>query len=406
MVDVLVVGGGPAGAATATWCARAGLAVIVVDRAVFPRHKACAEYLSPEAGRDLEALGVLGEVERAAPARLTGFRLVSDDGVAVTGRFAGGGARAYPPFRPYGLALPRATLDGIVLEAASRAGAEVRQGVALERLTWSDGAVTGAVIRDAATRQVVRARVVVGADGLHSRVARQLGVARAGVPRRLALVAHLSGVAGVSDVGEMFAQRGWYVGLADIGAGLTNVAMVVPLAEGRAAAPDPAGWLLARLRTIPELARRLAGAEIAREVLLTGPFARRARRVVLPGALLVGDAADFFDPFTGEGIFAALRGGRLAAEAIAAALGGGGARGAATTQALAPYAAARRRAFAGKWLLERIVGLGATRPALMRRFTHRLAAHAAVADLWVGAAGDTVPVRALFAPRHLAPLLV
>ena len=124
--------------------------------------------------------------------------------------------------------------------------------------------------------------------------------------------------------------------------------------------------------------------------------------MVRDGALLVGDAADFFDPFTGEGIFAALRGGRLAADAITAAL----TRGGATARGLAPYVPARRRAFAGKWLLERLVGLGATRPLLMRRFTHRLASRTAVADLWVGAAGDTVPVRALFAPRHLAPLLV
>ena len=77
----------------------------------------------------------------------------------------------------------------------------------------------------------------------------------------------------------------------------------------------------------------------------------------------------------------------------------------ATRAALRPYVSARRRAFLGKWVLERIVGLGATRPGLMRRFTHRLRSRTHVADLWVGAAGDTVPVRALFAPRHLLAFL-
>ena len=139
-----------------------------------------------------------------------------------------------------------------------------------------------------------------------------------------------------------------------------------------------------------------------RDVMIAGPFARRARSAIAPGALLVGDAADFFDPFTGEGIFAALRGGRLAADALSAALRAG----AATRAALAPYVAARRREFFGKWVLERLVGLAATHPALMRRFTHRLARRTHVADLWVGAAGDSVPLRALFAPRHLMALVV
>lgn len=399
-VDVLVVGGGPAGAATAAWCARAGLDVCVVDRARFPRHKACAEYLSPEAGRDLAALGVLEDVERAAPARLFGFRLVSDDGASVTGRFA---ASADAPWRGYGLALPRATLDTIVLGAARRAGAAVLHGVAFESLVREGAAVVGAVLRRGGEPWTVRARVVVGADGLYSRVARQLGVARAGRPRRLALVAHLAGVTGTGDVGEMFAQRGWYAGLADIGGGFTNIALVVPFSDAPRVAAGPEGFYLERLRRIPELARRLQGATVAREVMVTGPFARRARRATADGALLVGDAADFFDPFTGEGIFAALRGGRLAADAIVAAARDGGA---VTRERLAPYVAARRAAFAGKWLLERMVGLGAPRPFLMRRFTHRLAARPATCDLWVRAAGDTVPVRALFAPRHLLPLLV
>ena len=86
---MLVVGGGPAGASTAALAARGGLRVLLVDRAVFPREKPCAEYLSPEASRDLEDLGVLAEVEAAGAERLAGMRIVSDDGTAVTGRFAG-----------------------------------------------------------------------------------------------------------------------------------------------------------------------------------------------------------------------------------------------------------------------------------------------------------------------------
>jgi len=191
------------------------------------------------------------------------------------------------------------------------------------------------------------------------------------------------------------------VGLAPIGGGLVNVAMVVPESDARAIAADDVAFFLAKLRTLPELARRIAPARIARRVMVAGPFARRSRRAVADGALLVGDAADFFDPFTGEGIFAALRGGRLAADAMVAALAGAGP----SRSALAPYAAARRRQFLGKWILERVVGLGAVRPRLMRRFTSRLQRRQSVADLWVGAAGDSVPVRALFTPRHLAALV-
>ena len=396
--DVAVIGAGPAGAATAAHAARAGLRVLLVDRARFPRDKACAEYLSPEAARDLDELGVLPEIEAAGAERLHGFRLVSDDGASVSGRYAN---TPFTPYRPFGYALPRAALDPIVLGAARRAGAEVREGVALEHLVFENGRVAGAVLRDAAGPVPVKARAVVGTDGLNSRVARELGLARRGRLKRVALVAHLAGMRGMTDLGEMFAGPGWYVGFAPLGGGIVNAAMVVPQSEAAAGGKDHEAFFGDKLRTVPELADRLAGAKFARRVLLAGPFARRARSPVAEGALLVGDAADFYDPFTGEGIFAALRGGRLAAATLVKAL----ARGEATRRALAPYAAARRRAFFGKWLLERVVGHGATRPALMRRFTSRLSRRSGVADLWVGAAGDSVPVRALFAPRHLAALV-
>lgn len=397
--DILVVGGGPAGAATAAWAARAGLKVMLVERARFPRHKACAEYLSPEASRDLADLGVLGEVEAAGAEKLTGFRLVSDDGRSVTGRFAE--APGYPPYRPWGLALPRAVLDPIVLSAAERSGAEVRMEVGLEKLLLERGAVRYAVLRSASIREAITPRAVVGADGLNSIVARQLGLARRGSPSRLALVAHLEGVDGESTAGEMFAGRGRYLGLARIGGGLTNIAAVVPAREAPAVAAGRRAYFWRELGRYPELHERTGRARIVREVMVTGPFGRRARRATHDGALLVGDAADFFDPFTGEGIFAALRGGRLAAQALQAALS----TGPATRAALRPYERARRRAFLGKWVLERVVALGAVQPRLMRRFTSSLGSHPDIASLWVGAAGDTVPVRALFAPRALAALI-
>jgi geranylgeranyl reductase family protein len=400
MHDLLVVGGGPAGASTAAWAARAGLDVLLVERTVFPRHKACAEYLSPEAARDLEALGVLEEVEAAGAARLTGVRIVADDGSAMLGRFSA--SRAGTPYRPYGLALPRSRLDEIVLGAAARSGATVRQGVALEGLILEDGVVTGATLREGDRRWTERCRALVGADGLHSLVAQRLGLSRHGAPRRLALVAHFRGAEGMRDFGEMFVRRGRYVGLAPIGGDLVNVAAVVPAAEARAIGRDPAAFLASELKGYPELHARFADARRARDVLVTGPFARTTRRSVADGALLVGDAADFFDPFTGEGIFAALRGGRLAAEALTQALRAGDA----TRASLEPYRRARRRAFLGKWAFERLVGLAVTRPAVMRPFTRRVGRRPRYADLWVGAAGDYVPLRALFSPRALAALIL
>jgi flavin-dependent dehydrogenase len=400
MTDLLVVGGGPAGASTAAWAARAGVDVLLVERAVFPRHKACAEYLSPEAARDLDLLGVLGEIESAGARKLTGMRVVADDGSAMLGRFRSSGAGE--PYRPYGLALPRSRLDQIVLGAAARAGAVVRQGVALDGLILEDGVVTGATLRRGDHRWTERCRALVGADGLHSVVAQRLGLARHGAPRRLALVAHVGGAEGMGDYGEMFVRRGRYVGIAPIGEDLVNVAAVVPATDARAIGRDPAGFLVSELAAYPELRTRFARARIVRDVLVAGPFARTTGRSVADGALLVGDAADFFDPFTGEGIFAALRGGRLAAAAVARALRAGEA----TRAALGSYRRARRRAFLGKWAFERLVGLAVTRPAVMCPFTRRVGRRQWFADLWVGAAGDYVPLGALFTPRALAALIL
>jgi flavin-dependent dehydrogenase len=130
-----------------------------------------------------------------------------------------------------------------------------------------------------------------------------------------------------------------------------------------------------------------------RDVLATGPFAQWSRRPVARGALLVGDAADFFDPFTGQGIYSALRGAELAAGCLL------------STGGLRAYARARRREFRGKWLLERLIALGVGWPALVERTVARLARRPELADLLVGATGNCVPARAVLRPGVLARLL-
>jgi len=164
--------------------------------------------------------------------------------------------------------------------------------------------------------------------------------------------------------------------------------------------------MLPRLNRFPGLKGRFDEASVAREVLAIGPFAQWSRHSVAPcgGACLVGDAADFFDPFTGQGIHAALRGAELVATTVLAALPHG--RGALTRDALAPYARARRRALWGKWVLERLIGLGVGWPALATRVVRRLAGRPDLADLLVGATGNFIPAGRVLTPMTLAQLLL
>jgi flavin-dependent dehydrogenase len=229
-------------------------------------------------------------------------------------------------------------------------------------------------------------------------VARWLGVARHGGRRRVALVAHVSG-ASVGDLGEMHVGRGAYVGLAAVGGELTNVAVVSDVAT------LPPGDAETRWRAIlarfPVVVERLADARRVSPVRAVGPFARWTTRATGPGALLVGDAADFYDPFTGEGIYAALRGAELAAARAIAALG----TGRLARHQLRGYDRDRRRAFGGKWVLERVIDLVVRTPRLLNHVARQLARQPALADLLVGATGDFVPAGRVLRPAVAARLL-
>lgn len=402
---VLVVGGGPAGTSTAWHLASAGIDVTLVDRARFPRAKPCAEYVSPEGSRILSAMGALETLERGGSASLTGMEVHAPSGGVIRGEFVA--QHGFRGFRDRGLGVRREVLDTLLVERARAAGVRVLEGVKVESLLFDGARVVGGRVRAGDAVHDIRAAIVVGADGLRSVVARRLGLARSSRwPRRLAIVVHFSGVAGMTTLGEMHVARDGYVGLAAVGDGVTNVALVIPRREAALLRGDPGAFLANWIAAQPSLAGRFASATRVSRVQTTGPFASHAARAWAPGAVLVGDAADFYDPFTGEGIYAALLGGELAApsviESLQCAEHGNLAR---ADRALHAYDDARRTTFAGKWRVEKLIGAAVAMPWLMNHATRVLGNDRALADLLVGVTGDFVPASQLLRPRTLVRFL-
>ena len=400
-MDVLIAGAGPAGSATAALLARSGCSVLAADRAAFPRDKACSEYMSPETVRILSRLGVVAALEKAGGVALEGLNLTAPRGASAHGRFA---RTTHSPFRPTGLSISRRILDHQLVLAARAAGAAVAERTFVEELLYDRGAVTGAVVRDhAGRRHSIRARLTVGADGLRSVVARRIGHRTHGKPRRVAFVAHMTGVRNMGLSAELHFRRAGYVGLNPIGQGCTNVALVVPTERAASARGRLEQFFFDTLGEFPGIHQRVTAGEVVRPVLATGPFAAWSGRVVAPGALLVGDAADFFDPYTGDGIYSALRGAELVAETMVPALSG---PGASLPNALFEYRRMRRQVFAGKWILERLIGWSMYFPRLFERGVSRIGRRDGMADTLIGAAGGFVPVREVLNPRFLARMIV
>lgn len=346
----------------------------------------------------------MDEVDASGPARLTGMRVRAPNGCEIHGSFVA--THGYRAFRDRGIAVRRSVLDAILVQRAQSAGARL-----IERARVTDvvrdgsGRTCGVSVLDAdgATQELL-APLVIGADGLRSVVGRRLGLTRVSrIPRRVAFVAHFRNVPGVSEVGEMHVERDGYVGIADVGHGITNVALVVTARAARDSAGDPDALLDEWLASHPHLAARFAASERIEPVRTTGPFASSTRRAWAPGAALVGDAADFFDPFTGEGVYSALRGGELLAPfAAEAAL----ADAWASDRVLAEYERARREEFRGKWLVEKLIAGTVAVPALINHAARALSRRKEMADLLVGVAGDFVPPSQVLRVGYFARLLL
>ncbi|PZS15292.1 MAG: tryptophan halogenase [Pseudonocardiales bacterium] len=332
-VDVVVVGGGPAGATVSTLVARQGHRVLLVEKQKFPRYQIGESLLPSTIHGVCRILGVADELERAGFKRKRGgtFKWGASPepwefSFAVSPRLAGPTSFAYQ--------VERSKFDSILLDNARRSGVDVREGHAVSEVLEENGRVVGVRYEDDdGQSREARARYVVDASGNGSRIHRVVGGKRnySDFFRNIAVFGYFEGggrLPAPKD-GNIFSatfDEGWiwYIPLAD---NLTSVGAVVGRENAKEIQGDAAGAWRRMLKSCPEIHALLDGVDQVTqgqyaEVRVRKDYSYWKDRFWSPGMILVGDAACFVDPVFSSGVHLATYSALLAARSINSCLDG------------------------------------------------------------------------------------
>src|SRR5213083_1979087 len=304
--DVAIVGGGPAGSSCAAFCALAGLDTLVLERENFPREKVCGDCLNPSCWSVLERLGLQQQIRNLPHSKLDSVAFIAIDGHEVVVDL--------PTGDDCELSVKRSLFDDLLLRRARELRAHVREGTTVTALNCSHGPVarpgrdapqrrgySGDWRIETATGERFSARTLVGADGRNSTVARLCNLLPRPARERVALQAHI-------PLPRNFGRR---VVLQFLPEGYSGQAPVNETELNLCLVGKPS--TISTLRDWASRHFQLPGDQPWRTVT---PLTRSSLPCARGNLFFVGDAARVVEPFTGEGIYYALRSGELVANAI------------------------------------------------------------------------------------------
>lgn len=319
--EILIIGGGPAGSSAAIKLARAGRRVVILEKARFPRFH-IGESLLPYNLGLFEELGVAELIARGGfPVKRAAQFWSGAGGLGSRLEFAKG---AFSEF-PYAYQVERSVFDEILLRAAQRAGAEVREGCSYQshetgpdvvRVTWRD---------ESGETRVSEAAFMIDATGLQAVTARRAGLRqeRAG-HRKVALFGHFEGVEMPTGEEEgdfvmLVRDRAW-VWMIPLDERRTSIGLVMSREEFDAGRADQAALWERIVSETPELKRRLAGARLLGQLRVEADYSFSVTKLVEPRLVRAGDAAGFLDPVFSSGVMLAMESGCAAARVVDEAL--------------------------------------------------------------------------------------
>ncbi len=327
-VDVLVVGGGPAGCAAATLVAQAGHRVMLLERQETPIFK-IGESLIPASFETLDRLGMIDQLRASRFPKKYSVQFFSGSGKASSPFYF---HETDPGDRSQTWQVLRSEFDGMLLANAEHHGVDVRRGAAVKEILF-DGPAGGRAVGVKASfsggeSRKIKSRVLMDATGQRAMIARQLGIRQHDACLRMAAIfTHFEGAQrdpGIDEGATLILQTEdnrcwfWYIPLPDDRVSVGVVGPIDYLIRDRQG--NPQATFDQEVMRCPGLAPRLTTARQSMGVKVLNDFSYTAERAAGDGWVLVGDAFGFLDPIYSSGMLLALKSGELAADATIAAL--------------------------------------------------------------------------------------
>jgi menaquinone-9 beta-reductase len=396
--DAIIIGAGPAGCASALFLHRAGYEVLVLDRASFPRDKVCGEFVSPAADSILDDLGVLNSIEEKKPERVRGVFISSYEGPEL--------GIDYPPIKkgqgsPTSLSVPRFLLDNLLINRLKNVGIKVLEKHSVEDFIFDSGNVSGVTVRDPENKKFnILAKIVVDAGGRNAISLRRLNLKNnIKGEGKIAIAAHWKNVRLPQAYCYMHVGDPGYTGMAQVGLDVVNAVMITGASQIKG--QNITEFYKNGIYKNKKRKELLEGAELVEEPRTVESLAFSVKAPECGGLVLVGDAAGFIDPFTGEGIYLSLRSAQLAAQILDSAFQ----KKDFSKNKLAGYEQARSNEFSAKFTLSRILQKVIYNRGLCDLVVKNLSKNPSLADEIVGVIGDYLPARNAVSLRFLIKFL-